>query len=156
MPSCLAALYPSKRACARGALLLSFIKYAYLSLVVKLRFAFIYRKFHWRAGRRSLVQATSIDLLSKSSQAVSGWKPAGQSVLAPHSWHPLASPLLYILVSLPFMHGLIDLSVLLFWIIRRLGIIRIPWFGKVLLLSSFWSVPLIPTLRAEDDQIRPP
>lgn len=47
MPSCLAALYPSKRACARGALLLSFIKYAYLSLVVKLRFAFIYRKFHW-------------------------------------------------------------------------------------------------------------
>ena len=47
MPSCLAALYPSKRACARGALLLSFIKYAYLSLVVKLRFAFIYRKCHW-------------------------------------------------------------------------------------------------------------
>lgn len=81
MPSCLAALYPSKRACARGALLLSFIKYAYLSLVVKLRFAFIYRKFHWRAGRRSLVQATSIDLLSKSSQAVSGWKPAGQRVV---------------------------------------------------------------------------
>jgi len=69
-------------------LLLSFIKYAYLSLVVKLRFAFIYRKFHWRAGRRSLVQATSIDLLSKSSEAVSGWKPAGQSVLAPHSLHP--------------------------------------------------------------------
>ena len=39
------------------------------------------------AGRRSLVQATSLPL-SKSSKAVSGWKPAGQSVLAPHSLHP--------------------------------------------------------------------
>ena len=47
----------------------------------------IYSTLEFPAGRRSLVQATSLPL-SKSSKAVSGWKPAGQSVLAPHSLHP--------------------------------------------------------------------
>jgi hypothetical protein len=40
-----------------------------------------------REAQSRLVQATSLPL-SKSSKAVSGWKPAGQSVLAPHSLHP--------------------------------------------------------------------